>query len=54
MYDKIFETALGIEAPWTEKSVQFQQANRRLIILIDFAPGTRFSVPGVEGHASGP
>jgi hypothetical protein len=26
MYDKIFETALGIEAPWTVKSVQFQQA----------------------------
>lgn len=49
MYVKIFETALGIEAPWSVKSVQFQQADPRLIILIDFAPGTRFAVPGVEG-----
>jgi hypothetical protein len=49
VYDKIFETALGIGAPWSVKSVQFQQADRRLIILIDFAPGRRFAVPGVEG-----
>lgn len=49
MHDQLFATALGISAPWSVKSVEFQAAERRLIIAIDFAPGTRFSVPGVDG-----
>jgi len=49
MHDQLFATALGISAPWSVKSVEFQAVERRLIIAIDFAPGTRFSVPGVDG-----
>ena len=48
MHDKLFESALGISAPWSVKSVDFDAAAKRLTVLIDFAPGTRF---GVAGHA---
>jgi len=47
MHDKLFESALGISAPWSVKSVDFDAAAKRLTVLIDFAPGTRF---GVAGH----
>jgi transposase len=50
MTDKLFETALGITAPWYVAGVDFDAAGRKLTIRVDFAPGTRFSVPGVEGE----
>lgn len=49
MHDKLFESALGIAAPWSVKSVEFDAAAKRLTVLIDFAPGTRFGVPGQAG-----
>lgn len=52
MHDKLFEAALGISAPWAVKAVTFDEAARRLTVLIDFTPGSRFGVPGHEGaHA---
>src|SRR5512147_648183 len=50
MTDKLFETALGIAAPWYVAGVDFDAASRKLTIRVDFAAGTRFSVPGVEGE----
>jgi len=49
MHDKLFESALGISAPWSVKSVDFDAAAKRLTVLIDFVPGTRFGVPGHAG-----
>ena len=49
MHDKLFESALGISAPWSVKSIEFDAAAKRLTVLIDFAPGTRFGVPGDAG-----
>jgi len=49
MHDKLFESALGIGAPWSVKSVEFDAAAKRLTVLIDFTPGTRFGVPGDAG-----
>src|SRR5512139_485779 len=49
MTDKLFETALGIAAPWYVAGVEFDAAGRKLTIRVDFAAGTRFSLPGVEG-----
>ncbi len=49
MHDKLFESALGISAPWSVKSVDFDAAARRLTVLIDFVPGTRFGVSGQPG-----
>ena len=46
MHDKLFESALGISAPWSVKSVEFDAAAKRLTVLIDFAPGSRFAVAG--------
>jgi len=48
MHDKLFESALGISAPWSVQSVEFDAAAKRLTVLIDFTPGTRF---GIAGHA---
>jgi len=50
MTDKLFETALGIAAPWYVAGVDFDAAGRKLTIRVDFAAGTRFSVPGVDGQ----
>jgi len=50
MTDKLFETALGIAAPWYVAGVDFDAAGRKLTIRVDFAAGTRFSVPGVDGE----
>jgi transposase len=50
MHDKLFEAALGINAPWSVKSVEFDATAKLLTVLIDFAPGTRFGVPGVAGQ----
>ena len=49
MHDKLFESALGISAPWAVKSVDFDAQAKRLTVLIDFVPGTHFGVPGHAG-----
>jgi hypothetical protein len=52
MTTKLFEAALGIAAPWSVQSVQFDESAKVLTVLIDFKPGSRFSVSGHEGaHA---
>src|SRR5690554_2807700 len=50
MHASIFESALGISHPWHVKAVDFDSACKVLTIKIDFAAGTRFAVPGVEGE----
>lgn len=40
MHDKLLESALGIGAPRSVKSVEFDAAAKRLTVLIAFAPGT--------------
>ena len=49
MTAKLFETALGINEPWTVASVEFDEAAKLLTVLIDFKPGSRFAVSGHEG-----
>jgi hypothetical protein len=49
MHDKLLESAPGISAPWSVKSVDFDGAAKRLTVLIDFAPATRVGVPGQPG-----
>jgi len=49
MTAKVFEAALGIVSPWSVKSVEFDEVAAILTVLIDFEPGTRFSVLGCEG-----
>jgi transposase len=49
MTEKLFETALGITAPWFVAGVAFKAAERTLTIRVDFPPGSRFALPGVEG-----
>lgn len=49
MTAKVFEAALGIAAPWSVVSVEFDEAAKRLTVLIDFKPGSRFAVSGHQG-----
>lgn len=49
MTAKVFEAALGIAAPWSVASVDFDEAAKMLTVLIDFKPGSRFAVSGHEG-----
>ena len=49
MTAKLFETALGIAAPWSVSSVQFDETAKVLTVLVDFTPGTRFAISGHEG-----
>ncbi|MBD8528344.1 ISL3 family transposase, partial [Pseudomarimonas arenosa] len=49
MHDKLFEAALGIAAPWFVAGLQFSDKDRTLTIRIDFVPGSRFQIEGVEG-----
>ncbi len=49
MTAKLFEAALGIAEPWTVDSVEFDEKAKTLTVLIDFKPGTRFSISGHEG-----
>jgi hypothetical protein len=52
MHNQLFESALRIGTPWSVKSVksvEFDLPAKRLVVLIDFAPGTRFALPGHEG-----
>jgi transposase len=49
MSTQLFESALGIKAPWSVRSVEFDEAAKRLTVLIDFEAGTRFEVNGHPG-----
>jgi transposase len=50
MTEKLFETALGISAPWHVAGTDFNAQARTLTIRVDFVPGSRFAVPGVDGE----
>jgi transposase len=52
MTEKLFETALGISVPWYVVGADFNAQARTLTIRVDFAPGSRFAVPGVDGEHS--
>lgn len=49
MTAEVFSAALGIEPPWSVTRVGFDQAGKLLTIQIDFKPGSRFTVAGVDG-----
>lgn len=49
MIEKLFETALSITPPWHVAGVDLDAPSRTLTIRIDFTPGSRFTVAGVEG-----
>jgi transposase len=49
MQNQLFEAALGIARPWSVQGVDFDAGRKVLTIKVDFAAGTRFPVPGVEG-----
>ena len=49
MTAKLFETALGVGAPWHVAGVDFDEAKRALTILVDFTAGSRFPHPDAEG-----
>jgi transposase len=49
MSEKLFETALGIGSPWFVAGTEFNAPARTLTIRVDFAPGSRFAVPGGDG-----
>jgi transposase len=49
MSTQVFEAALGIKAPWSVQSVEFDEAAKQLTVLIDFEVGTRFAVNGHVG-----
>lgn len=49
MTERVFETALGIGAPWFVNGINFDATARTLIIGIDFVAGSRFACPGAEG-----
>ena len=49
MQKQLFEAALGVSKPWLVRDIDFDTASKVLTIHIDFAPGTRFAVSGVEG-----
>ena len=50
MTAKVFEAALGIAAPWSVASVDFDEGAKLLTVLIDFTPGSRFAVSGHDGE----
>ena len=50
MTAKLFESALGIAAPWSVGTVEFDEAAKVLTVLIDFKPGSRFAISGHEGE----
>jgi len=43
MSTKLFEAALGIQAPWFITGIQFDEQASQLRIQVDFPPGTRFA-----------
>jgi transposase len=50
MSTELFESALGIKAPWSVRSVGFDEAAKRLTVQVDFESGTRFAVSGHAGE----
>jgi transposase len=50
MTENLFETALGISAPWYVAGTDFNAHARTLTIRVDFTQGSRFSIPGVDGE----
>jgi transposase len=50
MSTQLFSSALGIQAPWLVRSVDFDEPARRLTVQIDFEAGTRFAVSGHTGE----
>lgn len=48
--EKIFESALGISAPWYIAGMNFEPSQRKLRIRVDFEVGTHFAVPGQAGN----
>jgi transposase len=50
MSEKLFETALGIGAPWFVGAADFNAQARTLTIRVDFARGSRFAVADVGGE----
>lgn len=49
MHNHLFETALGIQAPWFVQGVEFDAKKKVLTIGIDFAAGSRFAHPSASG-----
>ena len=47
--NELFAAALGVVNPWYVGDVTFDAGKRLLVIGIDFAKGSRFPYPGVEG-----
>jgi transposase len=50
MTNQLFEKALGIDTPWYVAHTDFDLEKRTLTIRVDFASGSRFVVPGVDGE----
>ncbi len=50
MTEKLFESALGIEAPWYVSEARFDAPARTLTIRIDFRAGSRFALPDADGE----
>ena len=50
MTEKLFETALGLGAPWYVADADFNAPARTLTIRVDFKAGSRFAVPGLDGE----
>lgn len=50
MSNDLFAAALGVATPWYVRNVAFDADKRLLTISIDFARGSRFPYPGVEGQ----
>ncbi len=47
--NELFAAALGVACPWSVRDVTFDAGKRLLVIGIDFAKGSKFPYPGVEG-----
>ncbi|MEX3936099.1 ISL3 family transposase [Paraburkholderia phymatum] len=50
MTNQLFESALGIRAPWYVQGVDFDTAKRQLTIAVDFVAGSRFGYLGLAGE----
>jgi len=50
MSNDLFAAALGVASPWHVRNVAFDGDKRLLTISIDFARGSRFPHPSVEGQ----
>lgn len=45
---QLFEAALDIRSPWSITSCDFSPEERRLVIVVSFAEGSKFSCPGCK------